>query len=63
MIEPLGIYLGCTDTITTPVVIERGRLVGIGLGPPCYGEGKLYWANAWAAEYGIAMETAGRLRG
>ncbi len=49
VIEPLGIYLGCSDLLTTPVVIERGRLVGIGTGPPCYGEGKLYYAEHWAA--------------
>jgi HAD superfamily hydrolase (TIGR01490 family) len=56
VIEPLSLYLGCTDTITTPVVIERGRLVGVGEGPPCYGEGKLYWVEAWAAAHGIPMD-------
>ena len=40
VIQPLAIYLGCTDTLTTPVLIERGRLVGMGSGPPCYGDGK-----------------------
>src|SRR5271170_5612188 len=44
VIQPLSIYLSCTDTLTTPVVIERGRLVRPGAGPPCYGEGKRYWA-------------------
>src|SRR3954466_15099636 len=56
VIAPLSLYLGCTDTITTPVVIERGRLVGIGEGPPCYGEGKRHWAERWAASTGIAMD-------
>jgi HAD superfamily hydrolase (TIGR01490 family) len=56
VIEPLSLYLGCTDTITTPVVIERGRLVGIGEGPACYGEGKLHWVERWAAEHGISMD-------
>ncbi len=56
VIEPLSLYLGCTDTITTPVLIERGRLVGIGDGPPCYGEGKLHWAQRWAAAQGISMD-------
>jgi HAD superfamily hydrolase (TIGR01490 family) len=56
VIEPLSLYLGCTDTITTPVVIERGRLVGIGEGPPCYGDGKLHWAEQWADVHGIAMD-------
>jgi HAD superfamily hydrolase (TIGR01490 family) len=56
VIAPLSLYLGCTDTITTPVLIERGRLAGIGEGPPCYGEGKLHWAERWAAARGIAMD-------
>jgi phosphoserine phosphatase len=58
VIEPLAIYLGCTATLTTPVEIRRGRLVGIGSGPSCYGEGKLYYAEQWAAEQGIAMDAA-----
>jgi putative phosphoserine phosphatase/1-acylglycerol-3-phosphate O-acyltransferase len=58
VIEPLGIYLGCADLLTTPVVIERGRLAGIGSGPPCYGEGKLHWAMEWARENQIVMENA-----
>ena len=56
VIEPLRLYLGCTDALTTPVVIERGRLVGIGSGPPCYGEGKRYWAEQWAEQHGIMMD-------
>jgi phosphoserine phosphatase len=56
VIEPLSLYLGCTDTITTPVLIERGRLVGIGDGPACYGEGKLHWVQRWAAAHGISMD-------
>jgi phosphoserine phosphatase len=58
VIEPLSIYLGCTDTLTTPVVIERGRLAGIGSGPPCYGEGKRYWAEDWARAHNVPMEDA-----
>jgi HAD superfamily hydrolase (TIGR01490 family) len=58
VLEPLGIYLGCADLVTTPVVIERGRLAGVGTGPPCYGEGKLYWANEWASEHHFEMGTA-----
>jgi HAD superfamily hydrolase (TIGR01490 family) len=56
VIEPLSLYLGCSATLTTPVVIERGRLIGIGSGPPCYGDGKRYWAEQWAAEHGISMD-------
>ena len=56
VIEPLSLYLGCAATVTTPVRIERGRLVGTGEGPPCYGEGKLFWASRWAEERGIGMD-------
>jgi HAD superfamily hydrolase (TIGR01490 family) len=58
VIEPLSIYLGCSDTLTTPVVIERGRMVRMGSGPACYGEGKTYWAEQWASSHGIKMEDA-----
>ncbi len=58
VLEPLSIYLGCTDTLTTPVRIERGRLVGIADGPPCYGEGKLHWALQWAQTRQITMDDA-----
>lgn len=58
VIEPLGDYLGCTDLVTTPVRIERGLLVGTGNGPPCYGEGKLFWAGRWAESHGIEMDEA-----
>jgi len=56
VIAPLSIYLGCRDTITTPVVIERGRLVGVGSGPVCYGEGKRYRAEEWARSNQVSME-------
>jgi HAD superfamily hydrolase (TIGR01490 family) len=58
VIEPLSIYLGCTDTLTTPVLVERGRLVGIGAGPACYGEGKRYWVEEWVRSHAVPMEEA-----
>jgi phosphoserine phosphatase len=56
VIQPLSIYLSCTDTLTTPVVIERGRLARPGSGPPCYGDGKRFWAEEWARARGVNME-------
>ncbi|MFO0910048.1 MAG: HAD-IB family hydrolase [Isosphaeraceae bacterium] len=56
VIEPLSLFLGCETTLTTPVVIKQGRLVGVGQGPPCYGEGKRHYAEAWADEQGIVMD-------
>lgn len=58
VVSPLALFLGCADTITTPVRIERGRLVGMGEGPPCYGEGKRYWVGVWAEEHGIDLTQA-----
>ena len=58
VIEPLSLYLGCTGTVTTPVRIEKGRLVGTAEGPPRYGEGKLYWARRWADAHQIGMDDA-----
>ncbi len=58
VIEPLARYLGCEATITTPVRIENGCIVATGEGPPCYGEGKRYWASLWAGERGIPMDFA-----
>jgi HAD superfamily hydrolase (TIGR01490 family) len=58
VIEPLGIYLGCSAVLTTPVIIERGRLVGMGSGPPCYGEGKLYYAEDWSSEHQLDVKEA-----
>lgn len=58
VLEPLSIYLGCADMLTTKVVISRGRMIGVGAGPPCYGEGKLFWAEEWAGRYGLKMSEA-----
>lgn len=56
VLEPLRQYLGCVDTLTTPVRTEGGILVGVGEGPVCYGEGKLYWARQWAGARGFRMD-------
>ena len=40
------------------MLFERGRLVGIGSGPACYGDGKRYWAEEWAASHQIKMDDA-----
>lgn len=56
VLDPLAVYLGCDGVLTTPVRVERGRLAGLGDGPPCYGEGKRHWAESWAARAGISMD-------
>ena len=61
VIEPLSIYLNCTATLTTPVLVERGRLVAVGSGPACYGEGKRYWAEEWARPATSGWKTRSRM--
>jgi HAD superfamily hydrolase (TIGR01490 family) len=56
VLDPLKQYLGCVDTLTTPVKVEGGILVDVGEGPVCYGEGKLYWARKWAEARGFGMD-------
>ncbi len=55
VLEPLAEHLGCTAALTTPAKISGGRLIGMGEGPPCYGAGKLYWAERWARSNGVAL--------
>jgi HAD superfamily hydrolase (TIGR01490 family) len=58
VIEPLARYLGCAAMLTTPSRMEGDYLLGLGSGPPCYGEGKLYWAESWAKSNDVAMDGA-----
>lgn len=56
VLQPLAEYLGAERVLSTPVRIEDGKIAGSGHGPPCYGEGKLHWAEAWAAENQVNMD-------
>lgn len=58
VIAPLGAFLGCAALITTPMRVEGGCIVGLGDGPPCYSDGKLYWAERWADDRAIRMDAA-----
>ena len=46
-LEPLRIYLGAEEIISTPIIERRGFLTSRGPGPACYGPGKLHWAQQW----------------
>jgi HAD superfamily hydrolase (TIGR01490 family) len=56
VLEPLARFLQAADVLTTPVQIEEDRILGPGEGPPCYGEGKLHWAETWAAQNGVLLD-------
>lgn len=46
---------GLDDFISTRYQVQNGRFTGKLLGPACYGEGKIYWADRYAAEHGIDL--------
>ncbi len=56
VLKPLADYLGAAGILSTPVRVEDGKIAGTGKGPPCYGEGKLYWAEAWAMANGVSLD-------
>jgi HAD superfamily hydrolase (TIGR01490 family) len=58
VLEPLAEHLKVSEILTTPIVVRDGRIAGPGPGPPCYGDGKLYWAERWAAEHNLGMDAA-----
>lgn len=54
-LEPLRIYLGAEETISTPILERRGYLAGRGPGPVCYGPGKRAWVEQWCETQGVAL--------
>lgn len=58
VLKPLAEFLGAADVLSTPVTIENGRITGPGDGPPCYGEGKLVWAERWAEANQVDMDAS-----
>ena len=53
--EPLAADLGITDVLVTQLVVADGRFTGEAVLPVCYGTGKTYWAERFAAARGIDL--------
>jgi HAD superfamily hydrolase (TIGR01490 family) len=53
--EPLGADLGVSHHLVTQLVVRDGRFTGQAVRPVCYGRGKVYWAERFAAEHGIDL--------
>lgn len=51
----LAEYLGGMDVIGTRLAVRDGRLTGDIIPPFCYGQGKVYWAERYAAEHGVDL--------
>jgi HAD superfamily hydrolase (TIGR01490 family) len=53
--EPLAADLGVAHVIVTQLVVRDGRFTGEAVRPVCYGKGKTYWAERFAAENGVDL--------
>jgi HAD superfamily hydrolase (TIGR01490 family) len=53
--EPLGADLGIEHLLVTQLVVCEGRFTGEVIQPVCYGRGKVYWAERFAAEHGVEL--------
>jgi putative phosphoserine phosphatase/1-acylglycerol-3-phosphate O-acyltransferase len=53
--EPLAADLGIPHVIVTQLVVRDGRFTGEAVRPVCYGKGKTYWAERFAAEHDVDL--------
>lgn len=53
--EPLAADLGIEHVIVTQLVVRDGVFTGEAVRPVCYGRGKTYWAERFAAENGVDL--------
>ena len=47
--------LGIGHFLVTELVVRDGRFTGQVIEPVCYGRGKAYWAERFAAEHGVDL--------
>lgn len=52
---PLAADLGIPHQLVTQLVVEGGRFTGEAVRPVCYGEGKIHWAERFAAREGVDL--------
>jgi len=53
--EPLAVDLGIAHVLVTQLVVRDGRFTGEAVRPVCYGEGKIHWAERFAAARGVDL--------
>jgi HAD superfamily hydrolase (TIGR01490 family) len=59
VVGPLAAYLGIPGQyVCTHLESENGLLTGRVILPFCYGEGKIVWAERFAAEYGVDLRAS-----
>jgi HAD superfamily hydrolase (TIGR01490 family) len=56
VVEPMAAYLGIGEQyVCTHLESRDGQLTGRVIPPVCYGEGKVVWAERFAAEYNVDL--------
>src|SRR5437870_2453682 len=53
--EPVATDLGIEHLLVTQLRVRDGRFTGEAVRPLCYGEGKTYWAERFAAATGVGL--------
>jgi len=53
--EPLGAEVGIPHLLVTQLVVRDGCFTGEAVRPVCYGRGKVYWAERFAAEHDVDL--------
>jgi len=53
--EPVAADLGIEHVLVTQLQVADGRFTGEAVRPVCYGDGKIYWAERFAAEQGVDL--------
>jgi len=58
VVGPVASYLGVEDYLCTRLEVVEGRFTGRIIHPPCYGSGKVYWAEEYAERHGADLTQA-----
>ena len=53
--EPVAADLGISHLLFTQLVVRDGRFTGEAVLPVCYGQGKIHWAERFAAAEGVDL--------
>ena len=56
VVGPVARSLGMDASGSTQLEVEKGLFTGRLLGPPCYGVGKIHWAESLQAEHGLNLD-------
>ena len=53
--EPIAEDLGIEHLLVTQLVVDNGVFTGEITAPVCYGDGKVHWAERWAASHDVDL--------